>query len=288
MVAWYCFGYGTFELGFFIVGGNMYLLGKKSENSSTLLLRIKMLSEYLLADIPEPQSRLNVNEVDDLYEQYKLDAVYVLREGTLIGTFEGNPAVVYETGDIVGLSQCYQLPSPALSSDTPVILDRYEATQFLRFVTESKDKNAVWASYLITLNTAILNAYGELVRARTQPHTGFISYNKGDVIIEAGTDAKDVYTVISGSAEAFVDGVKVGDILQDEIFGAMAVFTNSQRSATVIAAEQCTILAVPRDEFISVINTHPETTLVLIENMARCINDLNARVSDADMTAPII
>ena len=267
----------------------MYLLGKKSENSSTLLLRLKMLSEYLLADIPEPAGRLNLNEVDDLYSQYNLDAVYVLREGALIGSYDGNPAVVYEAGDLVGLSQCYQLPSSSLSSDTPVILDRYEATQFLRFVTDSRDKNAVWASYLITLNTAIMNAYGELVRARTQPHTGFISYNKGDIIIiEAGTEAKDVYTVISGSAEAFVDGTKVGDILQDEIFGAMAVFTRSKRSATVIAAEQCTILAVPKDEFISVINTHPETTLVLIENMARCINDLNARVSDSDMVAPVI
>lgn len=44
--------------------------------------------------------------------------------------------------------------------------------------------------------------------------------------------------------------------------------------------EDCTVLAVPKDEFVTLIKSHPETTMTLIDNMARNIQSLNARLTE--------
>jgi CRP-like cAMP-binding protein len=62
----------------------------------------------------------------------------------------------------------------------------------------------------------------------------------------------------------------------------MAVFTGEKRSATVKATSACTVLAVPREEFITLIKSHPQTTMTLIENMARRISTLNGQLTSQE------
>lgn len=84
---------------------------------------------------------------------------------------------------------------------------------------------------------------------------------------------------MDGSADVLVDGQKVGELRQDEIFGAMALFTNERRSATVVAREACRVTAIPQAQFLTLMRKAPQLTHSLIEDMSRHIDLLNKEVS---------
>ncbi|MNZ33881.1 DNA-binding transcriptional dual regulator Crp [compost metagenome] len=66
---------------------------------------------------------------------------------------------------------------------------------------------------------------------------------------------------------------------KDEIFGAMAVFTGEKRSATVIASEPCTVMLIPKDQFLNLMQSNPKIAYSLVEGMARRIDLLNREVT---------
>lgn len=104
---------------------------------------------------------------------------------------------------------------------------------------------------------------------------GFLDFAKGDTIITQGDEADLVYTLIEGSADAVCDGIKVGEIHQNEIFGALAVFTRQPRIASVVASSDCTVMTVGKEDFIRLIYEQPQLSVGLIEEMAAKINHLN-------------
>lgn len=59
----------------------------------------------------------------------------------------------------------------------------------------------------------------------------------------------------------------------------MAVFTGEQRSATVIASEPCTVMVIPKEQFISLMHSNPRIAHSLIESLARRIHLLNQEVT---------
>lgn len=107
------------------------------------------------------------------------------------------------------------------------------------------------------------------------PNHGFSHFAAGETIIHQGDAADLVYTLIEGSADAVRDGIKVGDIHQNEIFGALAVFTRQTRIASVVATSDCTVMMVNKNDFIQLIFQQPQISVGLIEEMAAKINELN-------------
>lgn len=107
---------------------------------------------------------------------------------------------------------------------------------------------------------------------------GFSNFAAGDTIINQGDAADLVYTLIEGHADALCDGVKVGEINQNEIFGALAVFTRQPRIASVIARTECTVMMVNKDDFVQLIFQQPQISVGLIEEMAAKINELNNQI----------
>jgi CRP/FNR family transcriptional regulator, cyclic AMP receptor protein len=110
------------------------------------------------------------------------------------------------------------------------------------------------------------------------PNRGFSNFSSGEIIINQGDAADLVYTLIEGSADAVCDGIKVGEIHQNEIFGALAVFTRQPRIASVIARTDCTVMMVNKDDFIQLIFEQPQISVGLIEEMAAKINELNSQI----------
>jgi CRP-like cAMP-binding protein len=75
-----------------------------------------------------------------------------------------------------------------------------------------------------------------------------------------------------------VDGVNVASIGAGEIFGAMAVLTQQQRSATVCARTRCSVVNVPSDQFTELIKSNPATIHGLMIDMANSIVNLNEQL----------
>ena len=256
----------------------MLLLGERPAHVDQLTDRLKKLSQKLFEGLPAGQ-KVSLPVTADLYSLESSEHLFIVQQGNVTATCEGRSCLYFESGDLIGLTQCYQLPSfqIAIDDDTEVI--QYEADQILRFVNETKERQAIWTSYLITQLSLFQDAFGRQQVTKIQPQTGFLNFAAGQNIIEQGATATEVFTILTGAAEVFVDGTKVGEVNQDEIFGAMAVFTGETRSATVTASTPCTVLAVPKEEFITLIQSHPQTTMTLIENMARRIGMMNSQLT---------
>ena len=59
----------------------------------------------------------------------------------------------------------------------------------------------------------------------------------------------------------------------------MAVFTRERRSATVVASEPCTVMVIPKEQFLGLTQSNPRIAHSLIESMARRIDLLNKEVT---------
>jgi CRP-like cAMP-binding protein len=103
-------------------------------------------------------------------------------------------------------------------------------------------------------------------------------FEAGETMIQQGGTNDEVYTLIEGSAEALVDGVKVGDIKSDEIFGAIAAIAGVPRTASVVATSRCMAISLPKGDFLHLLKSRPSTVLRLIQDMARALASANDRV----------
>lgn len=197
----------------------------------------------------------------------------LLIEGKAQYIQQGKPICLFEPGDLLtadlanngGHYMCAEAGQVRLMN-TNQLVDQISALN-----------NGVhtWTQYLMLQQHYFRQAYVEQARGQFKPSTGFLHFSKGEVIIEQGDSADYVYTLLEGNAEAIVEGTKVGSINADEIFGALAVFTRQPRNATVIATSHCTVMAVPKDEFMDLMEHQPRVCLSLIEEMAATINQLN-------------
>ena len=256
----------------------MYLNGKPSETMDKLLVRLQQLAKGLLEGFELNTPPVSLEGVDDLYELFDKDQMFLVQDGMLHLSKNGQNLVSFDEGDLIGILHSFDMPVPVLRTDEFVELIPIDRDRFLRHVYSDKRRQHYWSHFLVCQNALLVNYLADLFRDQVRPTAGFQNIQPGDVIIQQGDVADHVYTIISGEADVFVDGVKVGDIGEEEVFGAMAVFTGEPRSATVIARTPCTIMAVPQKDFILLIEAQPKAAVNLIENLARRIVTLNQQL----------
>ena len=258
----------------------MYLPGKSIESIEILSARLQQLTEALLEGFPLEEETLTLENIDDLYQHFNADQLFLITDGMIHISHEGHNLIGFDEGDLIGVNRSFNLPSPTFRVDEFVEVKIIDRDAFLRHVYSDKRRQHYWSHFLSCQNSMLLYQITLLSKNQEKTIAGFQNYQVGDVIIKEGDDAEHVYTIISGEADVFSNGVKVGDVGEDEVFGAMAVFTGEKRSATVIAKTVCTVMAVPQNEFINLIEAQPQAAVNLIENLARRITVMNQQFID--------
>ncbi len=256
----------------------MYLPGKPHEATELLSARMQQLTKGMLEGFPLEQDALPLEGIEDLYQHFDNTQLFLITDGMLHLTHDGQNIVSFDEGDLIGFTRAFDLPCPTLRADEFVELKLIDRDSFLRHIYSDKRRQHYWSHFLMCQNSVLLNHVAELSKEQPCPTAGFQNFQPGAVIIKEGDEAEHVYTIISGDADVFADGVKVGEIGVEEVFGAMAVFTGEKRSATVQARTACTIMAVPQNEFVHLIEAQPQAAVNLIENLARRIIALNHQV----------
>lgn len=256
----------------------MYLPGKPHEATDLLSARMQQLTKGLLDGFPLEQESLSIEGIDDLYQHFDNTQIFLITDGILHLAHDGQNLVSFDEGDLIGFTRAFDLPFPTLRAEEFVELKLIDRDSLLRHIYSDKRRQHYWSHFLMCQNSILLNHLAELSKEQTRPTAGFQNFQAGDVIIKEGDEAEHVYTIISGEADVFADGVKVGEIGVEEVFEAMAVFTGEKRSATVQARTACTIMAVPQNEFVHLIEAQPQAAVNLIENLARRIVALNHQV----------
>ncbi len=93
--------------------------------------------------------------------------------------------------------------------------------------------------------SALLKLQSLLTTRQVQP---------GTIIVEAGAPSDELFIIVSGKADAIVNGKIMGPCKPGETIGEMGFFTREKRSATVKATEPTLLLSIQRwdyDEMVS-------------------------------------
>ncbi len=263
----------------------MYLLGEQPAYADQLINRLQGIPTQLLEGLAPSGAAVRLERTDDLALAVPGNQLFIIENGLLHALVDERPLFYLQEGDLFGLRQGIEFPTCRYSSEEPLSLVPYNRSEVFKHIYASETRLELFVQYLIGHTALLSDALARLKQPEIRPATGFQHFAAGEELIHQGDEADHVFIIIEGHAEAYVDGHKVGDVQKDEIFGAMAVFTREKRSATVLASEPCTVMVIPKEQFLSLTQSNPRIAHSLIESMARRIDLLNKEVTQLRLPA---
>ncbi len=91
----------------------------------------------------------------------------------------------------------------------------------------------------------------------------------GTKIVEKGQSGLGFYLILDGEADVMSGGKKLAEFSDGSFFGELSVIDGAPRTADVVAKTETTCLVVSQWAMRSLITTHPEIALSMLEELAR-------------------
>ena len=257
----------------------MYLIGDQPPYAEKLINTLQSIPQQLLKDLEPCDDAIELDAVDDLYNHISPTRLYLLKSGLLHAQIDGKPLFYIQEGDLIGLRQGLNAAPCTYLSEEPLVLIPYDREALFKHIHSDSRKQEQFTQYILGQAALMSDALAHTKQPEVRPVTGFQHFAPGAELIRQGDDADHVFIITEGHAEAFVEGIKVGDVQKDEIFGAMALFTREKRSATVIASVPTTVMMIPKEQFLALMQSNPRIAHSLIESMARRIDLMNKELT---------
>lgn len=256
----------------------MHLPNNQPDTLTTLAQHIKTLASQLIDGLSTDGEAFTVMNSSDILAGQDGDRFLLVKSGQVQCQQDQKIVCSADEGDLIGLLKARQFSEGPYACEGEVVFIPYSYAALEEHCENSPERQKCWGDYLLALSCFYSQALAHEMPKQFKPATGFLQFDKGDVIISQGEKAECVYTLLEGSAEVIHDDVKVGEVKAEETFGAIAVFTNQPRNATVVATSSCSVLAVRKDEFLDLVSHQPQVCMSMIEEMADKINQLNRQV----------
>ena len=148
----------------------------------------------------------------------------------------------------------------------------------LALALESSELARHYTAMLMAQNQALTLAYAFANRHGLRPTAGFRRFAAGQIMIEQNTASDQVFTLMRGRARVEIGGMTIGSIQEGEIFGVLSALVGAPHTADVIAETDVTVMSVPSDQFIRLVQAQPETFMRLLRTLSRHISELNERL----------
>jgi CRP/FNR family transcriptional regulator, cyclic AMP receptor protein len=202
------------------------------------------------------------------------DKIYLIKEGAI--RFQSENRVLYflEQGDIVSVNHSRLFGE--YKTDFAVLTDVFLLSDVLKGCGKDLSLLKLWQQIQFnkfTLLTMLISS-SYCKSSEIEPDT--LMLEPGDILFEQGSTTAEIFTLIEGELDVYVDGLEVSSITQDEIFGTVSGLTETPRSATVKARKFSIVLKLPREHFLDLIKTKPLTILKIIEDFSKRLSPLNA------------
>ncbi len=96
-------------------------------------------------------------------------------------------------------------------------------------------------------------------------------YSVGDVLIRQGERGDSLFLITHGRVKIVSDNAQGGELVLNysgpgETIGEMAIFDQGKRSATIIAIEPTRALELKRQDFLELLDQHPELSFSMIRS----------------------
>lgn len=246
------------------------------ESCDALWQECQSLIPDLLKDCTIKSKEISIDADNPIDPQVK--SLYLIQEGEIYETFDGQLIVIHEKGDLVNADALSHQKVTAYETDFPAIVDEYDGQQFIDLLATDKTKFQIWNRYLSCLSQSYQLLMCHFSRQDTDYLPDVRQYKKGDIIIEEGTEGDEVFTLLNGTVKVTSNNAEVGEIKKNEIFGAIAALTHTKRTATVVATSDCDTLVATSENFRSILDTRPDIVQKLLQDMARTIVSSNERI----------
>ena len=96
----------------------------------------------------------------------------------------------------------------------------------------------------------------------------------GHTLFNSGDSGRDMYVLITGCMEISINGMVVESATPGSIIGEMSLIDDAPRSATVVACEECALLAIDKMRFRQMTREMPDFALDVMQGMAERLRRL--------------
>ena len=110
------------------------------------------------------------------------------------------------------------------------------------------------------------------------------SFLKGELLAEEGETGDSMFVIISGEVVVtkknnFGDEIELARRGAGAHLGEMAILSNIPRTATLTALSDLKTLEITKNDFEKILITHPQTSLGIIRELIRRLDESDARIS---------
>lgn len=114
----------------------------------------------------------------------------------------------------------------------------------------------------------------------------FKKYGNGDTVYDIGGVSDEMLVLIKGKLSVLsASGQPLGEVSVGYSTGEMGVFTGHNRSATIVASEECAGLTITRKLLLDTMNADREMKSVILENV---VTELSARLAEANIRLDVV
>jgi CRP-like cAMP-binding protein len=114
--------------------------------------------------------------------------------------------------------------------------------------------------------SAIFQPFGRKDRRELVERFRAREVRRGDIIIHEGHPVDGLYVVLSGEVAVSKAGQPLAQLREGELFGEMSLLQKTPATATVTASRNTSLLRLPREDFDTLILTHPQI-LALVSDL---------------------
>ncbi len=113
-----------------------------------------------------------------------------------------------------------------------------------------------------------------------------VSLEDGEELFHMGDPGDCAYVILSGQAEFLVSTtqgeVVGGTMAKNELFGELAIFTNSARTATIRARGHLEALRIDEDMFLKLIGENSTVALEIMRQLSEKVTRTHRRLEQAE------
>ncbi len=110
--------------------------------------------------------------------------------------------------------------------------------------------------------------------------TSMIDVAKGTEVATFGTPGQEFFIIVDGSATASRNGLTLAVLGPGSFFGELALLDGGERTATVVADTDLTLLVLSRREFRSLQSTAPSVAYKLLVELGARLRQADAMLAD--------
>src|SRR5690606_22951297 len=178
------------------IEGFMHLPNKQSDTITDLAVKLRGLTEILLAPLSPTGEPVKEERSTDLFVGRPSRVLLYIAEGEVEYRVHGKVITYFEQGDLIGLPRSLALPDGQFTCTAPVVLVPYDRDALVDQVNGDPQLQKHWAYYLLCQLSFYQQALAQEIREEFQPAAGFLYYRAGETIIQQGTLADKVYTLL--------------------------------------------------------------------------------------------